>query len=188
MKGLVWWAVLIISHSWEKNIFFSAQAWKSFSWDTEWQYRTSLAWLRSLSPVLFSKTGKVCGHYFIFPTKFPMLELWVSSWHCCTNPRVVVADPQGGVTNPHAPLHQRARQWAGTNTQHLERGVAHARVDPWALPGLGTHGALQCPVLPIPVSTSSNIHQNHQGHILLSAACLVAPIKFNETIILPKRV
>lgn len=35
MKGLVWWAVLIISHSWETS-FFSSQAWNSFSWDTWW--------------------------------------------------------------------------------------------------------------------------------------------------------
>lgn len=47
--------------------------------------------------------------------------LWVSSWRCCTKPRVVLADSQG-CYKPTFTCTQRAQHWAGTNTQHLQRG------------------------------------------------------------------
>lgn len=161
MKGLGWWALLIISHSWETHLFFITGL--------------KLLQLRSRVTTL---------HQFgVAEELFPVLSSSVltassslqnsQSWSRGSGGQLVALlyKSQGGfgwfpgtVTNQHSPAHKRAQHWAGTNTQHLQRGVAPRQGWPhgqgWALPGLEIHGALQCPVLSVPVSRSSNIPKN----------------------------
>lgn len=76
---------------------------------------------------------------FHLPYRIPSpgaVALWVSSWHCCTNPRGVLAGSQGGVTDHQAPLHKMSPglRWHKhpPAAQHHERGLAPCQGWPWA--------------------------------------------------------